>query len=57
MIKMITRFYFKFPPLARNAINVSLNGIFSCAGVEYYNPVPEQILLGCDEMINKTLCI
>ena len=41
-----------FPPLARNAINVSIGGLFGYAGVDY-NPTSENILLGADELTKK----
>lgn len=55
MIKAICKYYLRFPPLARNAINISLRGAMSCVGVEYYAPVPEHILLDCDSVLNKKL--
>lgn len=52
MIKFISKYYLMFPPLARNAINVSIGGLFSFTGVDY-NPTSENILLGADELTKK----
>ena len=57
MIKAITLCYLKFPPLARNTIHFSLNGIMSYAGVDWFQSAPEDILLGCDEIVNKKLFV
>ena len=52
MIKFISKYYLMFPPLARNAINVSIGGLFGYAGVDY-NPTSENILLGADHITKK----
>lgn len=57
MIKAICKYYLMFPPIARKAINVSLSGFMTYAGVDYYHSDPSAVLLECDEVINKTLCI
>lgn len=57
MIKAICKYYLMFPPIARKAINVSLSGFMTYAGVDYYHSDPSHVLLECDEVINKTLCI
>lgn len=57
MIKFISKYYLKFPPLARNAINVSIGGLFGCAGVDYYQPTTENILMGADELLRKKLFV
>lgn len=53
MIKIISKYYTKFPPIMRNAIDISLTGIMNCIGVDYFQPSAENILLGCDEVTNK----
>lgn len=55
MIKAICKYYLLFPPLARNAISMSLRGAMTAVGVEYYYPAPEHILLDCDHFTKKLL--
>lgn len=55
MLKVICKYYLKFPPLARTAISFSLGGFMGGIGVDYYHPNPENILLGCNEVLNKKI--
>lgn len=55
MIKFAYKYYLKFPPFARTAISVSLGGIMGGIGIDYFQPNPENILIGCDDMINKKI--
>lgn len=57
MIKAAYRYYLLFPPFARNAINISIAGFINGLGVDYYHSNPEQVLLDCNELINKKLFI
>lgn len=57
MIKAITKYYLKFPPILRSTVNLSLNGLMSYAGVDYFNSAPEHILLKCNEIVNKKLFV
>lgn len=57
MIKAICKYYLLFPPIARKAINFSLSGLMTYAGVDYYHSDPSAVLLECDEVINKTLFV
>lgn len=54
MIKAICNYYLRFPPIARKAINLSLSGLMSYAGIDY-NHDPEHLLLECDQLINNVI--
>lgn len=53
MIKLIAKYYLKFPPLARKAVDFSLLGFVNYAGVDFYQPSAENILLGADDAAKK----
>lgn len=55
MIKFAYKYYLMFPPIARQAINISIGGFMGYVGVDYYNPNPENILLGCQDVLNKKI--
>lgn len=55
MIKAICKYYLKFPPIARKAINLSVLGFMNGMGVDYCPTDAENILLECDELINNNL--
>lgn len=55
MVKAIYKYYLKFPPVARRAINLSLSGFMNGMGIDYYVANTEDILFDCDDMFNKTL--
>lgn len=52
MIKAICKYYLQFPPIARTAINFSLNGLMGYAGVDYYHSAAEDILIECNTLLN-----
>ena len=54
MIKFAYKYYLRFPPFARGAINLSIGGFMGYVGIDYY-PNPENILLGCDDVLNKKI--
>lgn len=56
MIKAIYKYYLRFPPLARTAINFSLSGLINYAGIDYRHD-PEHLLLECDEVLNKKIFV
>lgn len=53
MIKAICKYYLQFPPIARTAINFSLNGFMGYAGVDYYHASSENILIEFDILLNS----
>lgn len=55
MIKFAYKYYLKFPPIARQAINFSISGFLSGITIDFYSPDAENILLGCDEVLNKKI--
>lgn len=55
MIKFAYKYYLLFPPFTRTAISISLSGLMGYVGVDYYVPNPENILLGCDDVLNKKI--
>lgn len=52
MIKILCKYYLKFPPIARTAIDFSCKGLMSYSGMDFYQPSPEHILLICDVFLN-----
>ena len=57
MVRTICKYYLRFPPIARTAINFSLTGFINYAGIDYSYPGTETILLECDDMISKKLFV
>jgi len=55
MIKFAYKYYLRFPPIARHAIDLSINGFMSYVMVDYYHGSAENILLGCDDVLNKKI--
>lgn len=53
MIKAIYKYYLRFPPIARTAINFSIAGFMNGMGVDYYHSHPEHVLLDCDHITKK----
>lgn len=53
MVKIAYKYYFKFPPFVRKSIDFSLLSAMNVMMVEYYSPRVENILLGCDDIINE----
>lgn len=54
MIKLISKYYLRFPPMARTAVNLSITGLFGYVGVDFHNHLNDStILLACDEATNK----
>lgn len=54
MIGIAQKYYLRFPPMARKAINFSIAGFMNSIGVDYYHSDTENILIGCT-MINKNI--
>lgn len=53
MIKVICKYYLKFPPLARKAVNYSISTIVSGIGVDYFSHNTENLLIECDVITKK----
>lgn len=52
MIKAAYKYYLKFPPVIRQAVDFSISGMFGYAGVDY-SPTSENILLGANDFSKK----
>lgn len=58
MIKIISHIYFRFPPIVRRAVNISLSGCFSGIGVDFAHHInDEHLLLGANELLGKKLFV
>lgn len=55
MIRVICKYYLRFPPLARTAIELSFQGAISCVGIDYYRATPEHLLMDCDILLSKKI--
>lgn len=55
MIRAICKYYLRFPPLARTAIELSFQGAISCVGIDYYGATPEHLLMDCDILLSKKI--
>lgn len=55
MIKLASKYYLKFPPIARNVINVSISGFMNGIGVDYYVASTENMLFECNDVLNKNI--
>lgn len=53
MVKVIHKYYLKFPPFARKVIDFSITGFMNGMMVDYYHGNVEDMILGCDELLNK----
>lgn len=55
MIRIVCRYYLKFPPIARKAINLSISSMMNGFNVDYYHSDIENVLIECDQVINQKL--
>lgn len=55
MIKFAYKYYLRFPPIAKRAINFSITGFMNGLMIDYYHGDVENILIGCDDVLNKRI--
>lgn len=51
MVNLVFKYYVKFPPIARKAINFSIASVMSGLNVDYYHSEVEAVLLDCHDII------
>ncbi len=57
MIKFISKYYLKFPPLVRRGINFSLKGYFSYVGIDYLEHISDENILHSLDELNENLFV
>lgn len=55
MIKFVYKYYLKFPPFARQALDISIVAFMNGINVDYYHSDVENVLLDCDHFINEKI--
>lgn len=51
MIKVVYKYYLKFPPIARKVVDFSIYSFMSGMMVEHYHSNVEDVLMDCNELI------
>lgn len=51
MIKVVYKYYLKFPPIIRKTIDFSILGFMNGLMVEYYHSDVENVLMDFDDLI------